>query len=157
MKSLLLIFCSLILLSIPAPAPQIVSPAGATSIPIAAVVNLTAQQAAIGTTTLFTPTAAGYFRFSCYVVLTQPATTSSTVGQCQVLYTDSDSNAAQTNPVISTSTNNANGTVPPKSGVIVDNTFFAKASTPIQYNVAYASVGATPMQYAVHIRLEGPF
>ena len=50
-------------------------------------------------------------------------------------------------------TNGVAGNVTPPVGVIS-----VKASTNIQYATSgYVSTGVTPMQYAIHIRLEGPF
>jgi hypothetical protein len=121
-------------------------------------VNLTAQQANIAATTLVTPGANGFYRFSCYVVLTQAATTSSTLPDCQLLYTDPDSNIAEAIIATAESPSNALGqieflsTTTPFSGG-----FFAKSGVAIRYaTINYASSGATVMQYAIHVRLEGP-
>lgn len=124
---------------------------------VAGSVNLTAQQANIASTTLVTPTANGYYRFSCYVVLTQVATTSSTLPACAVGYTDADSSVVESFAYSQLSTSNSLGATGGIAAGAVP-TFFAKSGVPISFNVnSYASVGATPMQFSVRVRLEGPF
>jgi hypothetical protein len=121
-----------------------------------AVSNLTAQTANVGTTTLLTPAANGYYRVSCYTVVTQAATTSSTLPSCTILWTDADSSVAQSSLIVSTSSANTVGTIGPTNAN--NNTFFAKSGAAIQFATSgYASVGGTVMQYAVHVRVEGPF
>lgn len=129
----------------------------------------TVQAANISATTLYAVPAAGagLYRVSCYVVVTQAASTSSTMPNCQITWTDNDSNTANTTvSVTPTSTGNTVGTTNstacpatctstfPASqtgGILID----ARASTNIQYATAgYASTGGTVMQYAVHVRLE---
>jgi hypothetical protein len=126
---------------------------------IVAVADATAQAANIGTTPLYTVPAsgAGMYRLSCYVVLTRAATTSSTLPGCYVVYTDKDSSVSNGNAQATvTSTGNTVGTTAGSNGTglgqIVMN---AAASSTINYVVTgYTSVGATTMQYAVHIKLE---
>jgi hypothetical protein len=120
-------------------------------------VNLTGQAANIGATTLTTPGANGFYRISCYIVLTQVATTSSTLPVCQGSWTDADSSVVEN---VTFGVNTSANTL----GLLISGTpdknpfFFAKSGTAITYLTAgYASSGATPMQYAIHIRLEGPF
>jgi len=128
-----------------------------TGVAVVATVNLTAQQANIGATTLTSPVANGYYRASCYLVVTQAATTSSTLPFCQITYTDADSNVAETAQIINTSTANTVGAVGGVTSVPQPPFFFAKSGVAIQYSTGgYTSVGATPMQYAIHVRLEGP-
>jgi hypothetical protein len=127
---------------------------------VAASSNLTAQQANVSTTTLFTPVANGFYRLSVYLVVTQAATTSSTLPQLQVLYTDADTSVAETFIITTQNTGNvvgaANGTA--SGNPVIGGGLNAKGGVAIQFNtINYASVGATPMQFAVHIRLEGPF
>jgi hypothetical protein len=114
----------------------------------------------VGVTTLTTPGANGFYRMTCWVVLTRAATTSSTLPQCNALFTDPDSN--QTQLIILTSTTTANGVGlfgPLGTGAQSSaGGFFAKSGVAIQYSTSgYVSSGATSMQYAVHVRLEGPF
>ena len=85
-------------------------------------VDLTAQSANIGATTIVTPSANGFYRVSVEIVITQAASTSSTLPIVQIAFTEGSSGVA------------------------------------ITYDTAsYASSGGTPMQYALHLRLEGPF
>jgi len=136
----------------------------AAPISIAASVNLTGQGANIGGTTLFTPGVNGFYRISCYTVVTQAATTSSTLPSCLLFsYGDADTSATETNFALTAiSTCNAVGCGPPSSSsspvASGSYTFNAKGGVAIQYATAnYASVGGTSMQYAIHLRLEGPF
>lgn len=127
--------------------------------PNVAQVNLTAQAANISGTTFYTTPAAGFYRASCFIIITQAATTSSTIPNCNIIWTDNDTgiveNGQPCNSLIGTT--NTVGAYCGISGVfpIIPTTFYAKASTNIQYSTtAYASTGATPMQYAIHVRLE---
>lgn len=121
-------------------------------------VNLTAQAANIASTPLFTPAANGFYRFSCYTVVTQAATTSSTLPQCQVLFNDADTNVAETQAVTTINTGNTLGALGGLNATNATPWLFAKSGVAISYQTSsYASSGATPMQYAVHVRLEGPF
>lgn len=118
--------------------------------------NQTAQAANISATTIITPGSNGFYRISCTVMLTQAAGTSSTLPQCQYFYTDGDSSVAQTINVTNTTTANSPGS----QGSTVANplTFFAKSGVAIQYGTTgYVSSGSPVMQYAIHVRLEGPF
>jgi hypothetical protein len=130
-------------------------------VPVVAV-NLTAQQADIPATTLTTPGANGFYRFSCWLVVTQRATTSATLPSCQVIFNDADTNVGQTVTVTNGTT--AANPIVGSAGLAVTTpngeypSFFAKSGVAIQYQtLGYASAGATPMQFAIHIRLEGPF
>jgi hypothetical protein len=125
-----------------------------------AAVDLTVQAAAITATTLYTVPAAGagMYRISWVATVTQAATTSSVLGGTngfQILYTDNDTSVVKTMPGqivagVDTNANNstATGTI---SGCFIAN---AKASTNIQYQMDYSTLGATPMQYNLHIKLE---
>ena len=131
---------------------------GLTSPNIVAEVNLTAQQANISATTLYAVPASGVgmYRASCYVVETQAATTSSTTPGCQIIYTDADTSAVKTISALDGASTNVVGAVDfLDSNNITLSGVNIKASTNIQYQTSgYASSGATPMQYAIHIRLE---
>lgn len=127
---------------------------------IVAKADAVAQSANVATTTLFAVPAggAGMYRASCYVVITQAATTSSTMPYCGVLWTDSDTNTSSGVQVTSqlntntVGTTSANGSLGQSTGTAIIN---AKASSNITYQtVNYASSGATPMQYAIHVKLE---
>lgn len=129
---------------------------------VVAKADAVAQSANIVATTLYTvpANAGGMYRFSAYIVLTQAATTSSTLAQATVLWTDIDTNTGQNSQASSTNTANIVGTLGTAigSGGLAPNApqiINAKAGTVIQYSTqGYASVGATAMQYAVHIKLE---
>ncbi len=113
-------------------------------------VDLTTQAANITYTTIYTPTATGFYRASCWVEETQAATTSSTMPSCAIDFTTGDGGSSTGGTLTSTSTANVVGTW--SQGALV---FYAKTGVAIQYNTAgYASSGATAMQYAIHIRLE---
>lgn len=115
--------------------------------------NAVAQAANIGATTIYAIPAAraGLYRVSAYAVVTQAATTSSTLPNVGVLWTDNDSNVALSANTV-TSSNNANAPGAFGNG---DTVISARDGTNIQFQTSnYASVGATAMQYAVHLRVE---
>lgn len=125
-------------------------------------VDLTAQGAAIGATTLLSIPAAGMYRVSYSAKVTTAATTSSTLGGAagfQLIYTDADDSVVITTPTWWGGGNNGaaptsaalNTTQTQISGVLVVN---AKAATNLQYLVGYTSSGATPMQYSIHVKVE---
>lgn len=132
--------------------------------------NNTGQTAnvAAATNQYTVPTAqGGFYRVSCYNVVTTAATTSSTMPSCQVVWTDDDANVAIAAVTFTpTSTGNTVGTTNSvacpatctnatnnnQNGGIVVN---AKAGTNIQVpTTGYASTGATAMQYANHVKIE---
>lgn len=132
---------------------------GAIPIPvISAEVHLTAQGAAISTTTLLTPAASGMFRLNVYSKVTRAATTSSTLGAVTIGFTDATDSVAQTlvlalmnqaGTMATTNTGNATSSKLCGSTVI-----WAKAAVAITYAVAYVSSGTTTMQYEFHIEAE---
>ena len=129
-------------------------------LPSKVVVDLTAQTAAIPTTTLYAVPAsgAGQYRLSWSAKVTTPGTTSSTLGALTIVYTDPDgvvqtiTAAAQNNAgTIETSdTGNLTTTVMIGLPLLLN----CKAGTNITYAFGYASVGATAMQYNLHVRVE---
>lgn len=133
-----------------------VAPSGGTAV---TKIDLTAQSANIGATTILTPGANGFYRISAYVICTQAASISSTLPTATVSFTDADSSTAQINALTSTSTANTVGQQGAEATGTNDNHwFYAKGGVAISYSTnSYASNGATPMQFALHIRLEGPF
>jgi hypothetical protein len=137
--------------------------ASVSGVSVAAAVNLTGQSANIGATTLVTIGANGFYRISCYTVLTQVATTSATMPACLLLYTDADSGVAETQTVTIATSGNTLGLLSQQAASVGGDAysgygFYAKSGSNIQYQIInYASNGATSMQYALHIRLEGPF
>lgn len=118
-------------------------------------VDLTAQAANIAATTIFTPTANGIYKILAYIIVTQAATTSSNLPNIGIVYTDQDNNTSQSINTINLAGGTANNLTTLAQGVLVIS---AKSGVAIQYQTgntsAYASVGATPMQYALHIRLQ---
>lgn len=121
----------------------------------------TSQSAVISATTILTPSATGYFRFSVYLQITTKATTSSILGGSTgvvLTYTDGDGSVAQTitmglnsdtGTIVTTSATNTTATNLNGSAVI-----YAKTGVAIQYAVGYTSVGVTAMVYSIHARLE---
>lgn len=117
-----------------------------------AAVDLTAQQANISATTFYTVPATGMYRISFYAIETRAATTSSTLPTPEIYFTDFDNSTQQYLSATFTSGASVNSLQVLFSGVLAFN---AKSGTVIQYLTAgYASVGATAMQYALHVRLE---
>ncbi len=121
----------------------------------AAAISTTTLLTAPGTSALFTP-----YRLFVYVVLTQAATNSETIGPFVVTYNDGTG---------ARSINIGIGAAGPLTGVgsataITSNTlgaafagimpFTAQGGTVIQYSMAYTSSGATPAQYMVVISLD---
>jgi len=113
-----------------------------------------AQTAAIPANTLYAVPVggAGMYRISYVAKVTTPATTSSVLGGAnglQIVYTDNDDSVVVTTAAGPTS--NLNTTQAQINGSIIVN---AKASTNIQYSIGYTSVGATPMAFALHVKVE---
>lgn len=126
-----------------------------------ATVDLTGQGAAISATTIYAVPAsgAGQYRVCFNAKVTQAATTSSVLGGTngfQLVYTDQDDSVVTTtvagHPFNSTTANLALNT----DQALYNGCLFvnAKASTNIQYQIDYTSVGATPMQFNLHVILE---
>ncbi len=124
--------------------------------------NITAT-ANIGATTLYAVPAAGagLYRLSYYVIVNRVATTSSTLPDLQLTWTDQDNSAVQTFGPVDLPA----GTGAGQSGANTLTTMYqgsvvisAKASTNILYQTgvttAYASSGATTMQYSVRLKVE---
>ena len=125
-------------------------------------VNLTAQTAAVGTTTLYAvPASAGQYRLSWNAKITTAATTgaaTSTLGALTIVYTDPDgvaitltsAAAIAAGTIATTSTANTTGTVL----IGVPQLLNCKASTNVTYAFAYASNTSNEMVYNLHIVLE---
>jgi hypothetical protein len=122
-----------------------------------AVVDLTAQTAAIADTTLFTPSVSGLFRISAYLKITTTGT-SPVLGPVTIKYTDATDSVAQSvvmaqqlqTGAMSSTGNNGNTTTSVLTGSLVVN---AKAAVAITYAVALTgTIGST--QYEVHIKCE---
>jgi hypothetical protein len=116
--------------------------------------DATTQTANVSSTTIYSvPSSSlnsGVYKASCYVVETTAATTSSTMPSCAVAWTDNDSGTSESATLTSTSAANTVGTLS-QGQQIID----VAANSSVKYlTSAYASSGATPMQYAVHFRLD---
>jgi hypothetical protein len=128
--------------------------------PIVAKADLLAQQATVSPTTLYTvpANAGGMYRISAYSVVTQAATTSSALPGVLVTWTDNDTNFSEFFNLSNSNSTNTVGAIStsPNGGFPSSpSTINVKPGTVIQYSTStYASVGATPMLYAVHIKLE---
>lgn len=120
--------------------------------------DLTAQGASISTKTLYAvpSTGAGGYRVSCYEVLTQAATTSSTLPTVNLIWTDKDTGVTKTLGICTATTSNTLGVTAPAANVLGQSgIIYATASTNIQYQTSgYATSGATSMQYAIHMKVE---
>jgi hypothetical protein len=122
-----------------------------------ATVDLTAQAAAIGATTLYTPAATGMFRITAYLKVTTVDATSSTLGPLTITFTDGTDSVAQSNVMLmatqtgaAATSNSGNTTVSSLSGHMI---VYASTSA-IQYAVAYASNVPGTMKYEVHLKVE---
>lgn len=127
-----------------------------------ATIDLTAQTANIGASTLYAVPASGVgmYRISSYVVETTAGSVSSTLPNVQVVYTDNDTAGSITmdaTPILGIAgigqtgalTANTIGTA--SAGVIVIN---VKASTTIQYQTVNYASSLAGMAYAIHIKIE---
>jgi hypothetical protein len=126
-----------------------------------ATVDLADQSAAIGATTIYSPTATGLFRISIYLQVTRAATTSSILGGATgvvITYNDGDGNVSQSNTAaLATAagaiavTSAGNTTATNLEGTMV---IYARTGVAIQYAIGYTSVGVTTMQFAAHLKVE---
>lgn len=96
----------------------------------------------------------GMYRISCYVVLTQAASTSSVLPSCGVAYYDNDTAVLEQVPFTLTSALNTVGLNSATFGADTEVFNPTQAGGIYWYTVGYASVGATVMLYDVHVRLE---
>jgi len=112
-----------------------------------------------GPITLTTPSANGFYRFSCFVVETTNAGVSSTLPSCLVGFTDANSSSVLAIIAVNTNTANTVGSIGQViTGANGNAGFYAKSGVAITYSTSgYASNPGATMAYAVHVRLEGPF
>jgi hypothetical protein len=107
--------------------------------------SLTGQAASLVTTTAYATTAAGLYRVSYYVRITQAATVNSsltvTLGWLESTVALSQAFAAVTGNTIATI----------QSGSILVR---ADAESDLTVSTVYASAGATPMQYRIDVSVE---
>lgn len=107
--------------------------------------DVAARSSALGSTLVYTATAAGWYRFSLYTEITRAATTSSSV-QVTVTWTH---NAKAMTHTFTAFTDNDTSRADLQEGMLrVD------AATNISVSAAYASVGGTSMQYALSASVE---
>lgn len=121
---------------------------------IVATINATNQTANIGTSTLYTvPSADHIYRATCNLQIVATASVSSTLGTCQIKYTDATTNTSGSGgTAIGSATNTGNTVLIANGGWRV---FKAKASTDVQYSTqAYASNGSPAMAYDAIFLLE---
>ena len=118
-----------------------------------------AQTANLAATTAITPSVGEGMNVSCQVILTTAATTSSTLPQCVITYTDSFTNTTQTltlTPVWAAATAGCSGSVTDTVGNSCQGStgiIAPKVNTAVQYStINYASVGGTAMAYQVFVR-----
>ena len=115
----------------------------------------TTKTANIGTSNLYNvpSTGAGLYRVSVYTVVSRAASTSSTLPDSQLIFTDADSIGVIT--INATPGDTGNATTTFQQATFVVN---LKASTTLQYRTGnvtpYASSGGTSMQYFWRARLE---
>ena len=114
-------------------------------------VNLLTQTANVTATNLVASATAGTYLVTVYLVVSQAASSSSTLPDSRIIYTDNQSGATITVPLTSGLTTNTTSTFAQATFIVN-----AKSATAIQYDIgqtsAYASVGGTAMQFAFHAR-----
>lgn len=133
--------------------------------PVTLPFNAVTQSAAISTQSLSASLPySGRYRVTWYSVITQAATTSSTLGGTngfQCVYTDVDTNASATSPAAGaptaasnlaySQTNQGNAVGNSAGGSVEIN---AKTGTSLSFSFGYTTSGGTSMQYAIHVRVE---
>ncbi len=124
---------------------------------VVATINRTGLAANVSATPAYTVTSGnpGMYRLSCYVTLTQAATTSSTLPSCSFNFLDADTGVQKALGVTTTATGNtvgSNGTY--GFNYTGSTTIYAGAGAINYYTSSYATSGATAMQYAMHVKVE---
>lgn len=113
-------------------------------------IDLVTQAANIAATNLVATPVNGMYRVSAYIVVTRAASSSSTLPSVVITWTDQDNGQSQSLTLTPTNAGNVLTTFQEAVGVISVNVAAA-----IKYATSsYASSGGTPMQYALHIRVE---
>lgn len=111
-------------------------------------VDLTAQTANISSTTVVPAPVNGLYRVAGYIIVTLVGTTS-TLPSIVLTWTDQNNGQLQTLTLTPTSTGNTLTTVAENDAILS-----CGPATDLSFSTTgYASTG-TPMQYAVHIRVE---
>lgn len=123
--------------------------------------DLTSQTAAKTATTLYTPAATGMFRVTCYLQVTTAATTSSILGGATgvvITFNDGDGNVAQSNTMALMTASGAIATTAAGNTTATNLTgsmiIYARTGVAVQYAIGYTSVGATPMAFSAHLKIE---
>lgn len=110
----------------------------------------TAQAANINTPSLYAVPTSGMYRVSAFLVVSQAATTSSVLPGCSVSYTEATTGVVVQDIITLSANTNTLGLHVGGSAIIC-----AQQGSNIGYVTSnYASAGATPMQYAVRIKVE---
>lgn len=110
--------------------------------------DLTGQISNLAPTAIYTPVTSGFYRISTSLTVTTVGTTS-TLPAAQVNWSDADNSTVQSRVITATASGNTLTTTASGTTVI-----WAKALGGIQIQTTgYASTG-TPMQYAIHTRVE---
>lgn len=123
--------------------------------------DLTSQTAVKTATTLYTPTATGWYRISAYLKVTTVASTgaaTSTLGGVTITFQDGTDSVAQSVVMSMTkpdgsvgTTNTGNTTTTLLAGTLA---VYAKTGVAIQYAIGYASDTAAQMAYEARLRCE---
>lgn len=122
-------------------------PASSVSLPP---IDLTAQDADISATTLFTAAAAGRYRIGAYIIVTMADLISSTLPSVTITWTDADSSIGQSFTLTPTNAGNTTTTLQQAEMIIS-----AVLSGAVQYTVAgYASGTPLAMKFALHLTAE---
>lgn len=118
--------------------------------PIVGGSSRTAQNSNVSVANFYTVAIGGLYRVSAYVVLSQAATTSSVLPSASISYTEAVTGANVQDLITTTASTNTVGLHSGGSVVIQ-----AQQGSNLSFITSnYASVGATPMQYAVHVTVE---
>lgn len=108
-------------------------------------ITVASRASALGATNVYVVTAAGWYRVSVYTEITTAATTSSSV---TVTITWTHNGKAMTHTFTAFTDNNIQRADLQEGLILVDT------ATAIQVSTAYASVGATAMQYSLNASAE---
>lgn len=125
--------------------------ANGSSGPVITSVNLLTQTANVTATNLVASASAGTYLVTVYLIVSQAASSSSTLPDSRIIYTDNQSGATITVPLTSGLTTNTISTFAQATFVLN-----AKSATAVQFDIGqvtpYASSGGTSQQFAYHAR-----
>jgi hypothetical protein len=114
-------------------------------------INLLTQTGNTAATPLVASASAGLWSITVYTVVSQAATTSSTLPDTQIIYTDQDSGAIITVAATAGDSTNTTSTFA-QATFIVNATAASAIQIAIGQSTPYASSGVTPMQFAYRAR-----